>query len=166
MHSFFDQLKKNGTIHNYTPIINVQGSTGTNTKVSLRESFSVRVIDPKNYPVVTPPPVTNPANGKIADLVKDQQVVVTQPFIDQYRKKIGSSFDIHIGSRRQSGFTVHVKLAGIVAESGVLAQSGSVVLLSINNYKAASPAEVAALYSILISRRPDNEFLKTPPGIC
>jgi len=137
--SFFDQLKKNGTIHNYTPIINVQGSTGTNTKVSLRESFSVRVIDPKNYPVVTPPPVTNPANGKIADLVKDQQVVVTQPFIDQYRKKIGSSFDIHIGSRRQSGFTVHVKLAGIVTESGVLAQSGSVVLLSINNYKAASP---------------------------
>jgi ABC-type antimicrobial peptide transport system permease subunit len=34
---------------------------------------------------------------------------------------------------------VHIKLAGIVAESGVLAQSGSVVLLSINDYKVARP---------------------------
>src|SRR5439155_4223459 len=88
--SFFDQLKKNGTIHNYTPVINAQGSTGTNTNNSpnnsLRESFTVRVIDPKNYPVVTPPTFTKPANGKIADLVKNQQVVVTQPFIDQYKK--------------------------------------------------------------------------------
>ena len=137
--SFFDQLKKNGIIHNYTPIINAQGSTGTNANSSLHESFTVRVIDPKNYPVVTPPTFTNPANGKISDLVKDQQIVVTQPFVDQYKKKIGSSFDIRIGSRNQTSFTVHVKLAGIVAELGVLAQSGSVVLLSINDYKAARP---------------------------
>ena len=141
--SFFDQLKKNGIIHNYTPIINAQGSTGTNANSSLHEFFTIRVIDPKNYPVVTPPKIIsqipNPANGKISDLVKDQQVVVTQPFVDQYKKKIGSSFDIRIGSRNQTGFTVHVKLAGIVAESGVLAQSGSVVLLSINDYKAARP---------------------------
>jgi putative ABC transport system permease protein len=137
--SFFDQLKKTRIIHNYTPIINAQGSTGANANSSLRESFTVRVIDPKNYPVVTPPTFTNPANGKISDLVKKQQVVVTQPFIDQYKKKIGSSFDIRIGSRNQTSFTVHVKLVGIVAESGVLAQSGSVVLLSINDYKAARP---------------------------
>ncbi|HEY4034134.1 MAG TPA: FtsX-like permease family protein [Ktedonobacteraceae bacterium] len=137
--SFFNQLKKNGTIHNYTAVINAQGSTGTNTKSSLRQSFDVRVIDPKNYPVVTPPTFTNPANGKLADLVKNQQIVVTQPFIDQYKKKIGNSFDMHIGSRTQGSFTVHVKLVGIVAESGILAQSGSVVLFSINDYKAAHP---------------------------
>src|SRR5262249_19843103 len=141
--SFFDQLKKNGTIHNYTPVINAQGSTGTNTNNSsnnsLRESFTVHVIDPKNYPVVTPPTFIKPANGKIADLVKNQQVLVTHPFIDQYKKKIGNSFDIHVGSRNQGSFTMHIKLVGIVAESGILAQSGSVVLLSINDYKAARP---------------------------
>jgi ABC-type antimicrobial peptide transport system permease subunit len=139
--SFFNQLKKNGTIHNYTPVINAQGSTGTNTnnstKNTLRESFTVQVIDPKNYPVVTAPTFTNPANGKIANLVKNQQIVVTQPFIDQYKKKIGNSFDIRVGSRNQGSFTIHVKLVGIVAESGILAQSGSVVLLSINDYKTA-----------------------------
>ena len=134
--SFFDQLKKNGTVNNYTALINAQGSTGAKTKISLRQSFNVRVIDPKNYPVVTAPTFLNPANGKIVDLVKDHQVVVTQPFIDQYKRKIGDSFDIHVGSRNQGSFTIRVKLVGIVAESGVLAQSGSVVLLSINDYKA------------------------------
>lgn len=132
--SFFNQLKKNGTLQNYTAVINAQGSTSTN---SLRQSFDVRVIDPKNYPVVTAPTFINPANGTIANLVKNQQIVVTQPFIDQYKKKIGNSFDIHVGTRNQGSVTVHVKLVGIVAESGVLAQSGSVVLLSINDYKAA-----------------------------
>src|SRR2546421_12199358 len=48
--SFFDQLKKDGTIRNYTAVINAQGSTGINASNSsnkaLRESFSVRVIDP------------------------------------------------------------------------------------------------------------------------
>ncbi len=144
--SFFNQLKKDGTIQNDTALINAQGSTGTNTKISLRESFTIRVIDPANYPVVTPPTFISPANGKIVDLVKHQQVVVTQPFINQYKQKIGHSFDLHLGSRRQNGFTLHVKIAAIVAESGVLAQSGSVVLLSINDYKAAlsttSPASV------------------------
>lgn len=136
--SFFDQLKKIGTIQNYTAVINAQGSTSTNTKNSLRrQSFDVRVIDPNNYPVVTAPTFINPINGKIANLVKNQQVVVTQPFIDQYKKKIGNSFDIHVGSRNQESFTVHVKLVGVVAESGVLAQSGSIVLLSINDYKTA-----------------------------
>jgi len=137
--SFFDQLKKNGIIHNYTPVINAQGSTGTTTNNSLRESFTIRVIDPKNYPVVTPPIFIKPVHGKIADLVEGQQVVATKPFINQYKKNIGSSFDIHIGSRNQRGLTVHVKLVGVVAESGVLAQSGSVILLSINDYKAARP---------------------------
>jgi putative ABC transport system permease protein len=132
--SFFDQLKKNGIIHNYTAVINAQGSTGTN---ALRQSFDVRVIDPQNYPVVTAPTFSNPANGTIADLVKNRQIVVTQSFIDQYKKKIGNSFDIQIGSRNQGSSTVHVKLVGVVAESGILAQSGSVVLLSINDYKAA-----------------------------
>ena len=137
--SFFDQLKKNGIIHNYTPVINAQGSTGTTTNNSLRESFTIRVIDPKNYPVVTPPAFIKPVNGKIADLVEGQQIVATKPFINQYKKKIGSSFDIHIGSRNQRGLTVHVKLVGVVAKSGVLAQSGSVILLSIDDYKAARP---------------------------
>ncbi len=134
---YFGQLKKNKTITDYTASISAQGSTGS--RVSLRESFSVRVVNPKSYPVVTPPTFTTPTNGKIADLLKNNQVIVTQPFIDQYKKKIGDKLEIHIGSQTQGTRVIHAKIQGIVTESGVLAQAGSLVLLSIDDYKAATP---------------------------
>ena len=133
--AFFDQLKKEGTIQNYTPVINVQGSTG---KLSLRESFTVRVVDPAVYPVVTPPTFTAPTDGKIVDLLKHNQIIASQPFIDQYKKKLGDTLDIRMGSETQSIRTVHAKIVGIVSPSGVLAQAGSVVLLAVDDYKAAS----------------------------
>jgi ABC-type antimicrobial peptide transport system permease subunit len=134
--TFFDQLKKDGTIQNYTATINIQGYTG---KTVSRESFMVRVVDPAVYPIVTPPTFTNPTNGNIADLLKHNQIVVTQPFIDQYKKKLGDTFDMHIGSETQPVRTIHAKIVGIVSESGVLTQSGSLLLLSLADYNAASP---------------------------
>src|SRR5579875_1789437 len=74
--SAFDTLKKNGTITNYTPLLNAEGSISLNA--SLRQSFTVRVVDPQNYPVVSPPTFLSPKNGSIAGLVKNDQVVVTQ----------------------------------------------------------------------------------------
>src|SRR5579885_406164 len=47
--STFDTLKKNGTITNYTPLLNAEGSVSLNA--SLRQSFTVRVVDPQNYPI-------------------------------------------------------------------------------------------------------------------
>src|SRR5215469_482074 len=93
--TFFDQLKKDGTIQNYTASINAQGYTG---QTGSRQSFEVRAVDPAVYPVVTPPTFVNPTNGKISDLLKNNQIIVTQPFIDQYKKKLGDTLDMHIGS--------------------------------------------------------------------
>ena len=135
--SFFKKLKTDSKITDYTASINSQGSISL--KASLRQSFSIRVVDPTNYPVVTPPTFTTPQNGVISNLLKNNQVIVTQPFIDQYKKKIGDTFDLHIGSRSQGGRTIHVTLAGIVSDTGILAQSGSVVLLSVNDYQASAP---------------------------
>src|SRR6266487_917394 len=136
----FDNLKKNGTISNYTAVINAQGSTpGAGTRSSLRQTFTVRVVDPNNYPIVTPPTFTNPKSGTVSDLLKNDQVIASQPFIDQYKKKVGATFDISVAASDRTMHTIHAKLVGIVSASGVLVQSGSVVLLSINDYKAAVP---------------------------
>ncbi len=135
--SAFDTLKKNGTITNYTPLLNAEGSISLNA--SLRQSFTVRVVDPQNYPVVSPPTFLSPKNGSIAGLVKNDQVVVTQSFSNQYNKKIGDSFDLHVGTSDQGNRVVHVKIAGIVDESGVFTQAGSVVVLSVHDYQAAAP---------------------------
>ncbi len=144
--SFFAKLKTKGTITNYTAFIDAQGSISL--QASLRQSFTVRVVDANNYPIVTPPTFTNPKNGTIASLLKNRQVIATQPFIDQYKKKIGDTFEIRAGSREQGSRTITVKLVGIVTDSGVLAQSGSVVLLSQDDYKAAAP-KLPALYDTI-----------------
>ena len=150
--AYFASLKKSGAITAYTPVINSQGYTSSN--VSLRETFGLRVVDSTNYPIVTPPTFTMPQNGKLVDLLRSDQVVVTQPFIDQYKKKIGDRFDVHTGSRTQSARTIHVKIAGIVTETGVLAQTGSVVILSSKDYAASAP-KLSTLY--------DTVDVTTPP---
>lgn len=152
----FDKLKKNGTISNYTAVINVQGSTGANT--ALRQSFTVRVVDPAHYPIVTPPTFTSPKSGSVSDLLKNDQVVVTQPFEDQYKKNLGATFDIHLSSSSRKGYTVHVKLAGIVSTSGVFAQSGSIVLLSLHDYQAAAPGQ-QLLYDTINVNAPDQAHI-------
>ena len=150
---YFAALKKSGAIIDYTPVINSQGYTSS--KISLRETFGLRVVDPANYPVVTPPTFITPRNGRLADLLRNNQVIVTQPFIDQYKKKIGDRFEVHTGSRTQSARTVRVKIVGIVAEEGVLAQAGSVVILSSNDYAASAP-KLPTLY--------DTVDVTTPPA--
>jgi putative ABC transport system permease protein len=138
--AFFARLKRDDTITNYTATINAQGSTGS--QAALRQSFSVRIVDPATYPIVTAPTFSQPLHGSIASLLGRGRVIVTQPFIDQYHKLVGDSFDIHTSSRRGSGRVLHVSIAGIVTDSGVFAQAGSVVLLARDDYQAAAPQQL------------------------
>ncbi len=152
----FAKLKRNGTISAYTAVINAQGTTALNGDA--RQSFTVRVVDPANYPIVTPPDFTSPKNGTVSTLLKNNQVIVTQPFIDQYKKKIGATFDIHLASRTLGGHALHVKLAGIVSTSGVFAQSGSVVLLSLHDYEAVTAGQ-QVLYDTINVNAPDQAHI-------
>ncbi|HTI14536.1 MAG TPA: FtsX-like permease family protein [Dictyobacter sp.] len=135
--TFFANLKNQGAITNYTPVINAQGTTGTS--VSLRQSFTVRVVDPANYPVVTPPTFVSPRNETFSSLLKNNQIVVTQSFINQYKKQVGDTLSLHVGTQQASGRTLNVKLAGVISETGVFDQAGSVVVISERDYQAAAP---------------------------
>ncbi|GLV57196.1 glycosyl transferase family 1 [Dictyobacter sp. S3.2.2.5] len=137
----FDSWKKDGSITDYTPVITSLGSAGT--QASKRQTFSIRIVDPAHYPAVTvtAPTFTSPAHSSLDSALKDNGVVVTQPFIDQFKDKLGDKLDITVGggSRGQAGRVIHAKITGIVSESGVLAQSGSVALISQSDYIAAAP---------------------------
>src|SRR5215831_9644282 len=65
--SFFSHLKDNGTITNYTALTSASGSTSNSS--SITDSFSVQAVDPKIFPIVTPPAFTNPANGSVSSLL-------------------------------------------------------------------------------------------------
>src|SRR5713101_9764258 len=135
--SFFTSLKNNGTITNYTAVTTTNGSLSASG--STFQAFSVDAVDPNNYPIVSQPTFVTPGNGSFSSLLTKNQVIVTQNFLDTYHKKLGDSFDVYIKKAAGSAETLHVKIAGVVASTGVFAQSGSLVLVSSHDYQATAP---------------------------
>src|SRR5579885_1311766 len=135
--AFFDRLKQNGTITNYTAIITASGTlnaTGAST-----QEFSLEAVDPNNFPIVSPPTFVTPNNGSVTSLLTGNQDIVTQSFLDTYAKRVGDSFTIYIKTKVGSGESLPVTIAGVVANTGIFAQASSLVLVSSADYQAAAP---------------------------
>jgi putative ABC transport system permease protein len=135
--AFFNQLKQSGTITNYTTISTSNGSTSN--VATITSGFAIMAVDPGSYPLVTPPTFVDPANGNIANLLTGNGVIVDKTLADQYNKKVGDTLNIHVGQQNQAPRLLHVTIAGIVTDSGVLAQSSGVMLVSQDFYNSASP---------------------------
>ena len=147
--SFFAHLKSDGTITNYTATTSANGLLSA--AASSFKSFSVTAVDPHTYPLVTPPTFVTPSDGSIAHLLSNKQVIVTQNFLDAYAKKVGDTFAIYIKSQAGAGQTLHVTIAGVVANTGIFAQSGNLVLISAADYQAAAPTTPASYTSIAVT---------------
>ncbi len=89
-----------------------------------------------------------PNKGSVANLLSNDNVVVTLGFLDRYNKKVGDTFNVYIKSIAGSGQTLHVTIAGVVANTGVFAQSGNLVLISQHDYQAAA-TNATASYSVV-----------------
>jgi putative ABC transport system permease protein len=136
--SFFTQLKNNGTITNYTAVTSANGSTSNSASVT--STFTMQSVNPNSFPIVTSPTFINPSNGSISSLLSGNGVIVDKVFADQYGKKVGDTITVHVGSRNGGNERVlEVKIAGITTDSGALAQSSGVMLVSNDFYNAASP---------------------------
>lgn len=135
--SFFDHLKSQGTITSYTALDGQDGSFSS--AFSLTTEFSVLLVDPNTYPVVTPPVFNNPTDGSISTLLSDNGVIVDQSFIDQYHKHLGDTFEIHISAGQQNTQLASVKIVGIVTDTGVLAQNSGVMLMAQAYYQQIAP---------------------------
>ncbi|HEY6408124.1 MAG TPA: FtsX-like permease family protein [Ktedonobacteraceae bacterium] len=145
--TFFDNLKGNNTITAYTPSISGNASTGL--AASITQSFTLQAVDPNTFPVVTPPSFKTPTNGTISSLLTNNQVVVDQNLIDQYHKKLGDTLTVHASTSAGSGaITLHVKIVGIVNNTGVFAQSNDFMLISHADYQAADP-QMPVLYDTI-----------------
>ena len=134
--AFFEKLKSNGTITAYTPTISSSASTSL---ANSAQSFTLEVVNPGTFPVVSPPSFKTPADGTVSTLLTNNQVVVDQNLIDQYNKKVGDTFTVHASTSTGAGLTFHAKIAGIVSDTGVFAQSNDFMLISTADYQAADP---------------------------
>src|SRR5258708_5987962 len=78
--SYFNQLKAEGTITNYTALDVLNGSFSS--AMSLTNVFSVGLVDPSIFPLVAPPIFTNPSNGNIASLLSGNGAIIDQKIAD------------------------------------------------------------------------------------
>src|SRR6266851_2772697 len=147
--SYFAQLKSDGTITNYTAVASANGSLSA--AASSFQSFTVEAVDPNNYPVVSQPTFVTPGNGSVSNLLTNDQVIVTQTFLDTYHHKVGDTLTVYIKTQVGSGQTLHVAIAGVVANSGVFAQSSSLLLISANDYQAAAPNAPVSYSSVYVT---------------
>jgi putative ABC transport system permease protein len=147
--TFFDQLKSEGTITNYTAVISATGSLEATAPSS--QSFSIEAVDPANFPVVSPPTFTRPNSGTVASLLTNNQVIVTQNFLDAFQKQVGDTLTVYIKSNTGSGQTLQVKIAGVVANTGAFAQSSNLLLISARDYQAAAPASAARYSTVYVT---------------
>ncbi|HEV2583727.1 MAG TPA: ABC transporter permease, partial [Ktedonobacteraceae bacterium] len=135
--SYFSQLKSQGTITDYTAVINSTGSMGNSA--SITDSFTIQAVDAATFPIVTPPTFVEPSNGSIASLLTGNGVIIDKTLADQFHKQVGDTFDVHVGSTTGGSERVlSVKVAGIVTDSGVLSQSSGVLLVSQSYFNAAA----------------------------
>ncbi|HEX9134691.1 MAG TPA: FtsX-like permease family protein [Ktedonobacteraceae bacterium] len=144
--SFFAQLKSDGTITNYTAVTSANGSLSA--AASSFQSFSVEAVDPNNYPVVSQPAFVTPSNGGVSTLLTNNQVIVTQNFLDNFHKKVGDSLTVYIKTQAGSGQTLHVTIAAVAANAGVFAQTSNLVLISAHDYQAAA-SSTPVTYSVV-----------------
>ena len=133
--AFFDQLKSNGTITAYTPVIN--SSATISAAATAGQSFELRIIDPASYTIATEPNFVTPSNGNLSSLLTGNNVIIDKNLADQYNKKVGDSFNIHSQLLTGSGVTIPVTIVGIITDSGSFAQSNDVMVLSTSAYQAA-----------------------------
>lgn len=147
--SYFDQLKSAGTITNYTALTKLNGSFSN--AVSLTNSFAVLVVDPGTFPVVTPPVFNTPSDGSISALLTGNGAIIDQKIADTYHKKVGDTLVVHVSTGQRSAQLVTVRVAGIVTDSGVLAQDSSVILISQAYYQQALPQTPLAFTTIDIT---------------
>src|SRR6266567_5143273 len=144
--AFFNRLKDAGTITNYTAIINENGTL--NNAASAIHSFNVEAVDPNNFPLVSQPSFVEPGNSTVAGLLTNKQVIVTQNFLTTYHKQFNDTFNVYIKTFTGSGKTIAVKIAGVIANTGMFAQAGNLLLISSSDYLASAPA-TPAVYTVV-----------------
>jgi putative ABC transport system permease protein len=157
--SFFAQLQREHTISNYTPVNMAMGialrqpNGALDTTPAPSNGLLVQIVDPHHFPLVGAPTFISPASGSLATLLTGNQVVVTQTFLTHYHKQIGDTFGLQLQSSLQSaaGRTLHVRLAGVIANTGRYPGGNTFVLISFAEYQAASPSDPLTYESVDIT---------------
>lgn len=153
--AFFAQLKRAGTITDYTASMSAMGGL-TSTATSI-QTFTVEAVDPNHFPLVSQPSFVAPSNASVSGLLTNNQVIVTQDFLDRYQKHLGDPLKVYVKTSTNAGETLSVKIAGVIANAGAFSQAGNLLLISTHDYLAHAPT-VLNVYSRVTATAEQNQI--------
>jgi ABC-type antimicrobial peptide transport system permease subunit len=148
---YFAGLKRSGAITGYTAVGRLSGSLSN--AISVGESFTVLLVDPQVYPLVTAPTVMQPSGAGIAPLLGGGGALIDQTVASTSQRGLGQQLNLHLSSGQQSSGRLSLRVAGLVADTGVLAQYNGqgVILVSQAAYQQALPRALLPIDTIEIT---------------
>jgi ABC-type antimicrobial peptide transport system permease subunit len=149
--SYFNGLKSSGALTNYTALDSLTGSFSN--AISATNGFTVLLVDPRVYPLVTPPRFNNPAKGSIRPLLTGNGAIIDQTVADTYHKRVGQTLDLHVSSGQTNSQRLSIRIAGVAADTGVLSQykGQGVMLVSQSSYQQVLPSSPLLFSTIKIT---------------
>ena len=140
----FGNLKANGTITQYTTVVNGQVHAQVNNQP---QAFQLYAVDPAVFPLAGSPDFSNPSDGSISSILTGNTVIVTDALLSQLGLQKGDSLTIHSFSDGRS-FTATI--GGVIYSSGFFDRPE--MLVSLDTYKALPsssglPPQYNAIYA-------------------
>jgi len=129
--SYFDTLKSQGTITDYTAAntASAQLRVGGSWKF-----YQVDAVDPAQFPLAGAPTFTNPAGSSLASILTGDTVVITSTLAQTFNLHVGSTAPLTVLGAHATTVTV----GGIVQSAGYF--RGSLLLINISAYSALASA--------------------------
>ena len=119
--AFFDQLKSEGAITQWTAEVSDDASVATSTGL---QRIGVDAIDPSVFPLGGSRPELKPSDQSLSQLMTGDHVVITGMLLRSLGLHVGDSLTFQTESGRQGT----VQIAGVVATTGILAGHPDVLI--------------------------------------
>ena len=147
--AIFDQEKANGTVTQYTPVVNEQVRAKVNGQP---QSFLLLAVDPAVFPLAGSPDFSNPSNGSVSGVLSGNTVIVTDSLLTQLGVQKGAKLNVISPSDGRS-FTATI--GGVIYTSGFFDQPE--MLFSLNTYSAIPSTDgVPVTYNAIYANVPGH----------
>ena len=145
---YFDQLKSQGAITNYTLVSRHRVETALPSGTAY---YSLRAVDPANFPIAGEPLFNTPANGTLSTLLSGNTVVVTKDLADHLHARISDTFKV----TSDDGRVIDATIGGIIENAGYF-QSAQ-MLVALDAYQAVpSSSGLPVTYRAVYLNVPNN----------
>ncbi len=146
--SYFDHLKAQGTISDYTAATTVSAQAHTSGGWKF---YQVEAVNPAQFPLAGAPTFTSPGAGSLSSLLHGDTIVITQTLAQTLNLKVGDTIPFAAQGARATTLTI----GGIVQSAGFF--RGSLLLIDIVAYASlVSASGQPFTYNTLYANTPGH----------